>query len=133
MSQIACREQELVFEVEFQYLVVDIAVLKLMPLVVVGREEFIGYLLVANGADSREELIHIERVELCLEELRTENVLVAERRGTDIVDGVTAHIGKARLPACHKGIEPLVLQAYLLHNDGVLGVSQLLLKGELLV
>ena len=133
VSQIACREQELVFEVKFQYLIIDIAILELMSLVVVGSKELIGYFLVPNGTDSRKELVHIEGVELCLEELGTENILIAERRRTDIVDGVTAHICKAWLPSCHKGIESLAFQSYFLHNNRILCAAQLLLKGELLV
>ena len=42
-----------------------------MLCVVVVNEELIGYLLVADGADSREELVRIKSVQLSLEELRT--------------------------------------------------------------
>ena len=87
----------------------------------------------AYGADGGQELVHVERVELGLEELGTENVLVAERRCTDIVDGITAHVGKARLPPGDKSVEPLVLQTYLLHRDGVLGLAQFTLERELAV
>ena len=41
-----------------------------MLCVVVVNEELIGYLLVTDGADSREELVRIKSVQLSLEELR---------------------------------------------------------------
>ena len=101
-----------------------------MPYVVVVDEKLVGYFLMADGTDGSEELIGIKGIELRLEELRTENILVAEGGCTDVEDGVAPHVGKARLPSLHEGIEPDRLQSHLLQEYRILGVSLLLSEDE---
>ena len=78
MAQVTGGEGELVFEVVAKDGVVNIAVLELMPCFIVGGEKLIGHLLMPHAADGGDELVHIERVELGLEELRPQDVFVAE-------------------------------------------------------
>lgn len=123
----------MVFEVQLQYLVVDIAVFELVSLVVIACKELVGNFLMANGTDGGEKLVHIEGIELRLEELRSEYILVTERRCSYIIDGIASHIGNTWFPSGDKGFELLVFQTYLLYCYWVLGIAQFLLEHELLV
>ena len=69
-----------------------------MLLLVVVGEKLINNLLMTDGANGSKKFVHIQSIKLCLEELRTENVLVTERAGTNVQRGVTAHVCQAGLP-----------------------------------
>ena len=101
-----------------------------MLYVVVVDKKLIGYLLVADGADSREELIRIKSIQLSLKELRSQDILVTERGCADIVDGITPHICQSRFPSRHEGIKFYRLQSHLLQKNRILRVSFLLLEHE---
>ena len=78
MAKVACGESEVVFKVQLQYLVVNVAVLELVSLVVIACKEFVGNLLMADSTDGGKELIHIKGIELRLEELWSEYILITE-------------------------------------------------------
>ena len=120
MKKILGREDESILQIQAKDGIVLITILELMPYVVVVDEELVGHLLVSDGTDGGEELIGIKGVKLRLEELRAENILVAEGGCTDVEDGISPHIGKARLPPLHEGIEPYCLQSHLLQENRIL-------------
>ena len=78
MAKVACGEREVIFKIQLQYLVIYVAIFKLVSLVVVACKKLIGYLLMADSTDSGKKLVHIERIELRLKKLRTENILITE-------------------------------------------------------
>ena len=101
-----------------------------MLCVVVVDKKLIGYFLMPDGTDGREEFVYIESIQLGLEELRTEDILITERGCADIVDGITPHICQTRFPSRHEGIELDRLKSHLLQENRVFRVSFLLLEHE---
>ena len=82
------------------------------------------------GTDGGKELVDVEGVELRLEELGSQDVLVAEGRGTEVEHGVAAHVCQAWLPSGDEGVELHGLQSHLLQEKRILGIPLLLLEHE---
>ena len=130
MKKILCREDKPILQIQAKDGLILIAILELVLNMVVVDKELIGYFLMPDGADSRKELVCIKSIQLSLKELRSEDILVTERRCANIVDGITAHICQSRFPSRHEGIKLYRLQSHLLQENRILGVSFLLLEHE---
>ena len=121
--QISSCEDEVFPKVEFQNGLINVAIGKLVFFLVVAGEELINHFLVTDGTNGSKELIHVEGFELGFKELRTEDILITERTGTDIQGGVPAHVGQARIP---KGNDAVLLDDFktdALKGDGIGGFA----------